>query len=389
MVLPLPAAFYIAGLLGLAMSAAIRMFLKHDLSRGLGLWCGGGLLLGASLLLCGASLSLPYEGLQPGVLALGGAGLLVQLMAVRYELNRPMKVMQGVVAWMLLVMIAPTYPTVFQNGVFCFIALLASVAGHVGFLVLKMTKLNRRIVQLTMQLANQEQAIHLSEQLAQLDRRHGMAGVAASLAHELSQPLTNLYLITDRLDMELKEADNDLLRQCVQDLQRNTHQAGDMLRKIRAWVQSRDSRFERVALGRVVEGAVRLSREWGFCQGVQIDVLQPSHSLFVRADPIQLTHIFVNVLRNAMEATAGQSVRLIGIRLWREGQTVHASFQDNGPGMTTDVLRQVGTVFFTPQSMGVGLTISRSMAKHHGGKLLMSNLPAGGACVELQLPALE
>lgn len=390
MVLSWPAAFWGAGLLCLAMSLAVRWVLRYEASRGIRLWCGAGAVFGASLALWGVGLTVPSVDIQVGALVLGLGALVVQALAVRFELNRPVKAMQGLLAWWSLSLLAAISRPFLENDVLCFTAVWIGALGHLGFMGVLTTKLSRRVVQLARQQAHQAQAVRLSEQMAQLDMRHGLSGIAASVAHELSQPLTNLYLITDRLELELKDKGDDLLQQCVQDLQRNTQKAGDLLGRIRSFVQSKNSLFQRVALEQVIASATSCIRDRGLTEGVQIQVSLPPQSLFVRGDAIELTHILMNVLRNAVQATEGQAVRHVDIRLWREGQTVHVSFTDNGPGMTGEVLAQAGTVFFStkPTGMGVGLTIAKSLIKRHGGRLVMGNHPAGGACVELQLPVL-
>lgn len=270
------------------------------------------------------------------------------------------------------------------------VSALAVIVGNLGFVGLFLEKRQRQVVQLSAQLVHQEQAIRWHEQSAQWDRKYGLGGVAASLAHELSQPLTNLYLITDRLEMELQDTNDLTLRQCIQDLQSNTQKAGDMLGRIRSFVRSRDRRFEPVQLGQVIEDLQRLIRHLPLSEGLQMQVSMPVPSPVVRADSAQLIHLLMNVARNAVEATAGQGSRQLHIRVWQEAQTVHVSLADNGPGMSAEVLQQAGNAFFSTKvgGMGVGLTIAKSMAKHHGGQLRVGAQPGGGACVELQLPAL-
>jgi two-component system C4-dicarboxylate transport sensor histidine kinase DctB len=113
--------------------------------------------------------------------------------------------------------------------------------------------------------------------------------------------------------------------------------------------------------------------------------------LAVWADPVQLSQIFMNVLRNAIQATHGQPSRQLRIRVWREGEMAHITLTDNGPGLPPEALSQAGTAFFTTKTegLGVGLSISISIAQQHGGSLSIGNSPKGGAVVELQLPAVD
>jgi C4-dicarboxylate-specific signal transduction histidine kinase len=69
----------------------------------------------------------------------------------------------------------------------------------------------------------------------------------------------------------------------------------------------------------------------------------------------------------------------------------HITLTDNGPGLPAEALSQAGTAFFTtkPEGLGVGLSISKSIAQQHGGSLSIGNSPTGGAVVALQLPAVD
>lgn len=384
-------AFWAAGLLCLVMSVTTRWLLKNESSRGVRLWFGGGLLVAASLALWGAGLAMSDVDLSGWAMALGIGGLVLQVLAVRHELSRPLKAMQAIVAGLLLLLPAMASRPFLQNEALSWLAVWASALGHLAWMGLLLSKLQRRVFHLTAQPTDQTPVDRRSGQMLALDLRQGLSGVAASLAHELSQPLTNLYLITDRLELELQDQGDGVLRQCVQDLHRNTQKAGDLLGRIRSVGQSAKSQTEDVPLERVIAVVIRLVRDEARHQGVHFRVSVPTHSLCVQGNMIELTFIVMNVLRNAAEATEGQAQRHVGICLRREGQMAHLTVTDNGPGMTAEVLGQVGTAFFStkPQGMGVGLTISKSMAKRHGGRLLMGNHPSGGASIELQWPAPE
>jgi C4-dicarboxylate-specific signal transduction histidine kinase len=163
------------------------------------------------------------------------------------------------------------------------------------------------------------------------------------------------------------------------------------LGRIRAFIQAKGSRFERVELSQVVKDVSALIRDLAYNESVDLQISLPTQGLAVRADPVQLSQIFMNVLRNAIQATQGQAVRRVHISVWRAYDTAHITLTDNGPGLPTEALSQVGTAFFTTKSdgLGVGLSISKSIAQHHGGSLTIANIPSGGAVVELQLPAVD
>jgi C4-dicarboxylate-specific signal transduction histidine kinase len=239
--------------------------------------------------------------------------------------------------------------------------------------------------------ARQEEATRLSDQIAQLDRRRSVGEIAASLAHELSQPLTNIYLIADRMELALQQRQDESLNKYFSDLNRNTQKAGDILGRIRTFIQSKNTHFERVELSQVITDVGALIHDLAYNESVDLQVSLPPQGLAVWADPVQLSQIFMNVLRNAIQATQGQASRRLQIRVWREWEMAHITLTDNGPGLPAEALSQVGTAFFTTKTegLGVGLSISKSIALQHGGSLSIGNSPSGGAVVELQLPVVD
>lgn len=134
-----------------------------------------------------------------------------------------------------------------------------------------------------------------------------------------------------------------------------------------------------------------LIHDLAYNESVDLQVSLPPQGLAMWADPVQLSQIFMNVLRNAIQATQGQASRQLQIRVWREGGMAHITLTDNGPGLPDEALSQVGNAFFTTKSdgLGVGLSISISIAQQHGGSLSIGNSPAGGAVVELLLPVVD
>jgi signal transduction histidine kinase len=266
-----------------------------------------------------------------------------------------------------------------------------SMLTQLGFLGLSLETMNRQIHALRARQAHQTQMVHLSEQMAEIDRRHGLSGMAASLAHELSQPLTNLYLITDRLEMELQDKGNHTLAPFIHDLKRNAQKAGELVGRIRSFVGSENKHLTRVEIQQVMLDAEHLARGWALAEGVQMDVSPPEEKLFVQADAAQLVQILTHVLRNAMQATALQGTRRVEFRAWRSDATVHMAISDNGPGMTAEFYRQVSTFFFSTQTQGIGLglAVAQSLAKRNGGRLVLGEQATQGACIELQLPAAD
>jgi C4-dicarboxylate-specific signal transduction histidine kinase len=277
------------------------------------------------------------------------------------------------------------------SSLLIFLGVVTAIVGNIGFLGMHIERMNRQALEAAKVQARQEEATRLSEQIAQLDRRRSVGEIAASLAHELSQPLTNIYLIADRMELSLQQRQDESLNKYFEDLNRNTQKAGDILGRIRNFIQAKNTHFERVELSQAITDVSALIHNLSYNESVDLQISLPPQGLAVWADPVQLSQIFMNVLRNAIQATHGQPSRQLRIQVWRDGGMAHITLTDNGPGLPPEAVSRVGTAFFTTKSegLGVGLSISKSIAQQHGGSLSIGNGPTGGAVVTLLLPAVD
>lgn len=271
------------------------------------------------------------------------------------------------------------------------LGVLTSIVGNIGFLGIFFERINRNVLLAATAQARQDEATRLGDQIAQLDRRRSVGEIAASLAHELSQPLTNIYLITDRLDMELKQRGDPSLEKYFLDINRNTQKAGDILGRIRTFIRAKETAFERVDMGQVIRDVSALIQDLASNESVDVRLSLPTETVWVSGDPVQISQILLNVFRNAIQATQGQSERIMRIELKRVDDMAQITVIDNGTGLTPEALARASTAFFSTKSdgLGVGLSISKSIAQHHGGSLHIDNNPGGGARVELQLAAID
>ena len=271
--------------------------------------------------------------------------------------------------------------------------LLASVIGHFGYVGLALDRAMRREVKLAASQAREEERHHLGRQIAQLDRQRSLGELSASLGHELNQPLTAILTNTQVAKRGL-QAGRFNTTQVVNFLDKiihNTQRASQIIERIRNFIRPSDARNEAVNLNHVLREALELVADEARSYKVTIEVSTTAQAMMVRGDPIALSQIVLNAVRNAIEAMAAEPLRRIRVSCSSTDGQVSLSICDTGPGFTPEALAQAGAPFFTTKvtGLGLGLVISRSIALHHGGSLTLSNVVDGpGAYVELKLPAL-
>ena len=270
--------------------------------------------------------------------------------------------------------------------------ILTAVISNIGFLGMFLERANRQALQLADKQARQEEASNLLAQITQLDRRRSIGELASSLSHELSQPLNNIHLIAETLELENQQSPSPNTKQqlFLQKILDNSTIAIGILQRIREFLQNKnvDPSRDRLNLHQLLTKSIALMEDSFIKEQVRLTVSPSDQAVFVAGNAVQLSQIIINILRNAKQATRGQSYRRVHLEVLAAGSQAMIRCQDNGPGFNTESLQKVGQAFFTTKldGLGLGLSISKAIAEQHQGQLAFDNAPEGGAVVTLLLP---
>jgi two-component system sensor kinase FixL len=224
-----------------------------------------------------------------------------------------------------------------------------------------------------------------------------MGEMASALAHELNQPLSAIAnylkgshrLIAGRTDPESVRVGEALDKASEQALR-----AGEIIRRLRDFVARGDTAMARESLTKLVEEASALALVGAKQHGVRVRFELDPRADQVYADKIQVQQVFLNLMRNAIEAMAeaGSPRRELTMRSAPAGDgMVEASVADTGPGIAPQIASQLFQPFVTTKrtGMGVGLSISRTIIEAHGGDLWVEPNAGGGSVFRLTLRAAE
>jgi signal transduction histidine kinase len=231
------------------------------------------------------------------------------------------------------------------------------------------------------------------DELAHLARVASMGEMAASLAHELHQPLgaimNNAQVAIDLASAGFEKREE--LKEILQDIVDDDRRAGEIIGRVRELVTKRESHRGLVSMSDIVQSvADLLAREAGARQ-ISLDAADSTDPLLVRGDRVQLQQVTLNLLRNALDATATGAAVAPGVWVSTAlsgAHLVHVVVGDNGPGLAAGTERRLFEAFYTTKTdgMGMGLSIARSIVESHGGKIWAVNGTDGGAEFHFTIP---
>jgi two-component system, LuxR family, sensor kinase FixL len=236
------------------------------------------------------------------------------------------------------------------------------------------------------QQRTQQQLRINQEALNRAFRLASMGEFAATLAHEINQPLTAVanYARVARNAPSIAAASEAADRVIAQ-----VDRAAEVVRRLRNFIRLGHGETGPAQVRDLVEAAISYCRAELDRQGVEVQVRIARDLLEVSVDAVQIEQVLVNLLRNSAEALseAGRHDGRIVVTGTREGEAVAIEVRDNGPGFDPGVAERATSPFTTtkPEGLGLGLSLARSMVEAHGSALAIES-GAFGASVSFTLP---
>jgi PAS domain S-box-containing protein len=231
-------------------------------------------------------------------------------------------------------------------------------------------------------------------ELAHVLRLTTINEMATTLAHEISQPLTAIVNYSAGCLNYLDDAGDAPaeLRPAIVEIQEQAMHARAVLARLREFVRRREPGRESVNLNALVEDAARLAHGEAREHRVVLRLeLAPALSP-VRADPVQLEQVILNLVHNGIEAMSDQRMNgdeLVISTAQRADGAVEVRVRDGGKGLSPALAREMFDPFVTTKAhgLGMGLAISRTIVEAHGGKIWATPHTGGGTTVGFTLPA--
>ncbi|MCF5940369.1 HAMP domain-containing histidine kinase, partial [Xanthomonas perforans] len=256
------------------------------------------------------------------------------------------------------------------------------------------------VVAVTTYLAVQMEAAKASAHAAQarllrLTRSGSMGGLAASIAHEVNQPLAAIVTSGNACQRWLAQQPPNLAKAdaALERMLADAGRASAIIARMRALARGEASQRQPLDLNRTVLDMIALTRgeteRHGIALSLELDPALPA----VLADGVQIQQVIGNLLLNAVEAlaTLPDEARSIHVRSHTDGGWACLCIDDTGPGLSDDALAHVFEAFWSTKDdgMGIGLSISRTIMEANGGQIWAEPAGVRGARFGLRLPLVK
>ena len=252
-------------------------------------------------------------------------------------------------------------------------------------------ELEKRVDERTRQLRQTSEALHEAQAvLAHVNRVTAMGQLAASISHEVMQPITaginNTEAALHWLDAENLAEVREALGHAV----REGNRAIDVIGRIRALIKKAPPRKDALDINEAIREVVGLTRGEAVKNNISVQTQLAEGLPRIQGDKVQLQQVILNLIINAVEAMSSvpEDSRKLLISARKDVGGVVVVVQDSGPGLSPESLDRLFDAFYTTKAsgMGMGLSICRSIVEAHGGQIWASRDVGPGATFQLTLP---
>ncbi|WP_026566985.1 PAS domain-containing sensor histidine kinase [Bacillus sp. UNC41MFS5] len=223
------------------------------------------------------------------------------------------------------------------------------------------------------------------ERLRRTEKLSIVGELSASVAHEIRNPLTSLKGFVQLLQME--DGKHDYYYQIMLDeLNRINHIVGELLLLAKPQIL----KYTKANLQKILKDVISLLSTEASLYNVQIESSFPENEIVIECEPNQLKQLFINLIKNSIEASPNGGTVSIDLEQSEENKIV-ININDNGCGISKERLEKIGEPFYSSKEKGtgLGLTVSFKIVQSHQGTIHFDSQKNQGTSVQISLPVKQ
>jgi PAS domain S-box-containing protein len=251
------------------------------------------------------------------------------------------------------------------------------------------------VLDLTERKRAEEALRELESDFARMNRVSMMGELAASLTHEITQPIAsarnNVHAARNFLNMQPPNLGE--VREALDCVVGDTDRAGNIVDRVRDQMKKAPPRKARFDLNEAIDEVIALARTAITKNEVSVQTRLTDDLPSVQGDRVQLQQVVLNLILNAIEAMGSVEAgpRELSIMTEQDQTGVRVAVRDSGPGIDPDHRERIFQTFYTTKSSGtgMGLSICRSIINGHGGRLWVEANEPRGAVFQFTVPGTD
>jgi len=239
----------------------------------------------------------------------------------------------------------------------------------------------------------EERLIKAQEEVVRAAKLAAIGQMSATLSHEYNQPLAAIGTYAENAEKFLELQKPERASENLGFIRQQVERMGALSRTLLGFARKPDSESHPVSLHVVIDESVLLCAPRARKSTVELQIEKPAYPLFVVGGKIRLTQVLVNLITNAIDATASRDDALVRLRVSESDNQVIVEVADNGSGIDPKIAQQIFEPFFTTKEAGIGLGIGLSIVSdlicEFGGNIAVSDSDLGGASFRVSLARVD
>jgi two-component system, NtrC family, sensor kinase len=243
-------------------------------------------------------------------------------------------------------------------------------------------------------IAKTDELTRVQKQILHMEKMASLGKLAATMAHELNNPLSGILIYAKLVGRELDAGQfpseqREELGRYLSLIQRESSRCGEIVRNLRVFSRQSGGEFVPHHLNILLERALLLVRHHLEMSNIRLETLPIDGDDQIVCDANQVEQALVALFVNAVEAMPGGGT--LAVRLCRAEDSVHVELSDSGVGIDPEVLPHIFEPFFSTKEgesgVGLGLAVVYGIVHRHGGVIEVSSEPGSGTTFRIKLPA--
>jgi two-component system, NtrC family, sensor kinase len=250
---------------------------------------------------------------------------------------------------------------------------------EVAILIQKFNNMEEQLAQREKELGEKNKELFQSKKLA------AIGTLASGVAHELNNPLNNIYLSTQVLVREVGDACPSNIKEVVADIRSQTLRVKSIVSDLLEFARGRELQLKKLNLYDLINRAYEFTGNSIGTENIRF-MLDSDTEVIILADPEQMERVFINLFMNAVEAMSGEGT--LNVRILREDDSITVRVSDSGKGIQGEALEKIFEPFYTTKDKGtgLGLAIVFNIIYKHSGQINIQSEEGKGTTFTLNLP---